>query len=62
LVCLVHVADTLCCKGANGFNLTAIGQELDLAMLASAGIDQAAIAQVSAGLAENVAGAASVFA
>lgn len=62
LVSLVYVADTLCCKLAKGFNLTAIGQELDPAVLASAGIDDSAIAQVSAALPDNVAGAVSVFA
>ena len=41
LVTLVYVADTLCCKAALGFNLTAITQELDMAALAEIGLRRA---------------------
>jgi len=39
LVGLVHVADTLCCQGAHGFNLTAVHQQLDQAGLIELNID-----------------------
>lgn len=43
LVGLVYVADTLCCQGAHGFNLTAAHQQLDQAGLIDLNIDAALI-------------------
>jgi HD-like signal output (HDOD) protein len=39
LLWLVHVADTLCAQGQQGFNLTALHQKLDMSNLARYKID-----------------------
>jgi HD-like signal output (HDOD) protein len=62
LVCLMHVADTICCQQKQGFNLTAINQKLDEAILSEAGVDQAAIDKISTNLSELIANAAAVLA
>jgi HD-like signal output (HDOD) protein len=61
LVTLVYVADTLCCKAALGFNLTAITQELDMAALAQIGLDAPVIEKVASNLATTVANANGLF-
>jgi HD-like signal output (HDOD) protein len=61
LVTLVYVADTICCQSAQGFNLTALNQQLDPALLAEAKIEPALIEQVKANLPTQVSAATSVF-
>jgi HD-like signal output (HDOD) protein len=61
LVNLVHVADTLCCRANQGFNLTALNQKLDDALLAEIGIDAAMMEAVTANLQASVAEAICVF-
>jgi HD-like signal output (HDOD) protein len=60
-VTLVYVADTLCCRLKQGFNLTALHQKLDEALLVWAGIDGAVLADVEGNLAASVAEAAGAF-
>ncbi len=40
LLTLVYLADTICCHARQGFNLTAVNQQLDSDITRSAGIDQ----------------------
>jgi HD-like signal output (HDOD) protein len=54
LLSLVFVADTLCCQGNQGFNLTAIHQKLDDVGLADLKIDPALIERTRASLAQLV--------
>jgi HD-like signal output (HDOD) protein len=61
LVTIVYVADTICCQSAQGFNLTAMNQQLDPALLAEAKIEPALIEQVKANLPAQVSAAAAVF-
>jgi HD-like signal output (HDOD) protein len=61
LVTLVHVADTLCCRSNQGFNLTALNQELDNSALAEIGIDAAMLDAITTNLNSSVAEATSVF-
>jgi HD-like signal output (HDOD) protein len=61
LVGIVHLADVLCCQSGPGFNLTAAGQPIDPAILASLGVDGPQLESLKAGLAERVADAMAVF-
>jgi hypothetical protein len=61
LVGLIHVADTLCAKYAKGFNLTALHQELDPALLSELNLDSAALEQLKTDIPNLVSDAASVF-
>jgi len=54
VVCLVHIADTICCQAGIGFNLTARGQELDASILKEAGLDAAIIQKVTADIPTHV--------
>lgn len=58
----VHVADTLCCQNASGFNLTARGREIDPMALSKLGIDGAFIDQLKDSMSENISGAVGIFA
>ena len=62
LVTLVYAADTICCQGKQGFNLTALHQSLDDAGLAEVQLDRAAIEKTAANLDAIVGSAASVLA
>lgn len=61
LVTVVHVADTLCCRGGFGFNLTAIHQDLDSAAMADAGIDDALLESFRSNLGKTISDTASLF-
>ena len=58
----IHIADTLCCQNAQGFNLTARGQEIDPMALSKLGIDASVIDQIRNSMTENISGAMGVFA
>jgi HD-like signal output (HDOD) protein len=62
LVGLVHVADTLCCAGGHGFNLTALNQKLDDVTLAQLRLDPIVVAQTREALPELVANSSRIFA
>jgi putative nucleotidyltransferase with HDIG domain len=62
LVTLVYVADTICCQGNHGFNLTALHQNLDQADLAQIQLDQALIAHVIEKLPELLSATANLLA
>jgi len=61
LVGIVYVADVLCCQSGLGFNLTAVGQQIDPAVLSSLGVDDPQLESLKTGLAENAAKAMAVF-
>ncbi len=46
LVTLVHIADVLCAQEGQGFNLTAIHQPLDQALVQATGLDAASVERV----------------
>jgi HD-like signal output (HDOD) protein len=58
----VHIADTLCCQNAQGFNLTAKGREIDPMALSKLGIDASVVDQIKGSMAESISGAMGVFA
>jgi HD-like signal output (HDOD) protein len=60
LIWLVHVADTLCAQGQQGFNLTALHQTLDHANLARHKIDPVLIEHTRTNLATIVSSSASL--
>ena len=62
LVTLAYAADTLCCAGNHGFNLTALHQKLDDAGLDSVGIDNSLIDHTRNNLTALISNSASVFA
>lgn len=62
LVTLVYVADTICCRSEHGFNLTALGQKLDMAELSGIRLDPAMIERTAANLDELVKSAADMLA
>jgi len=55
LVGLVYVADTICCQGGHGFNLTALNQSLDGVDLRGLHLDPAMIQATAARLDELIA-------
>lgn len=57
----VHVADTICCQNAQGFNLTARSQEIDPVALSKLGLEQAEVDQMKESLTERIGGAMAVF-
>lgn len=61
LVTLVHVADTLCCAGAQGFNLTALSQQLDPSEVETVGLDWAIIETSRQNLAAIISATSGVF-
>jgi HD-like signal output (HDOD) protein len=61
LINVVYVADTICCKSANGFNLTAHTQQLDAADLSRFGIDPAFVDSTTARLEELTSVASNVL-
>jgi HD-like signal output (HDOD) protein len=61
LVGLVYIADTLCCQGNQGFNLTALHQTLDNLDLLDLKIDPALIERTRTNLPELCKGAATLF-
>lgn len=61
LVTLVYVADTLCCAGNHGFNLTALNQKLEDAGLSGIGLELGIVEQVRASLPNLVSNSASIF-
>ena len=61
LVNLVYVADTLCCHGKRGFNLTAVGQSLSPVDLVDLGINPDMVGRTSARLDELISVASAVF-
>ena len=61
LVSLIHVADVVCAQQKRGFNLTAIHQQLDDAVLADAGVTMAVVDKVRDSLDELVGSAMSVL-
>lgn len=58
---LVFVADTLCCEGGHGFNLTALHQKLDAVGLTDLKIDPALIERIRPNLPQIIADAGSLF-
>jgi HD-like signal output (HDOD) protein len=60
MVALVHLADTLVCRGP-GFNLTACTQVLDPAEMKHAGLDEEKLDAVSDALPALIDGAAAIF-
>jgi HD-like signal output (HDOD) protein len=62
LVTLVKIADTLCCQGPHGFNLTARTQEIDAETLEFVGLDQTHLDAAKENMAERISDAMSVFA
>jgi HD-like signal output (HDOD) protein len=61
LVSLVYIADTLCCKEAQGFNLTALNQTLEQGGVLDVGIDPLAIEQARQQIPSLLANSASMF-
>jgi len=61
LINVVYVADTICCKSANGFNLTAHTQQLDPVDLSRFGIDPAFVDSTTARLEELTSVASNVL-
>lgn len=61
LVRVVYLADTLCCQAGVGFNLTALSQPLDPAILSEVGADAAMIQNISTKLPGLVKAANSVL-
>jgi HD-like signal output (HDOD) protein len=61
LVTLVYVADTLCCEGKFGFNLTALDQKIDPAVIAAVGLDPGMIEITKGNLTALVQNSASIF-
>jgi HD-like signal output (HDOD) protein len=61
LVKLVYVADTLCCQAGVGFNLTALSQQIDPAILSELGADTVLIQDISKKLPELVKAAGTVL-
>jgi HD-like signal output (HDOD) protein len=59
LVSLVFIADTICCQGNHGFNLTAARQELPADLLHETGLAPALVEQTRARLPELISAAAS---
>jgi HD-like signal output (HDOD) protein len=58
----VHIADTLCCQNAQGFNLTALHQEIDPTALEKLGLEASVMDQIKESMSESIAGAMGVFA
>jgi HD-like signal output (HDOD) protein len=54
LVRLIYLADSLCCKAGVGFNLTAVNQTLDPAIVSALGADDAMMQNISTRLPELV--------
>jgi HD-like signal output (HDOD) protein len=61
LVTLVYIADTLCCQGAHGFNLTALNQKVENADIMSVGIDSSIIEMTRNKLKDLIQGSAGIF-
>lgn len=61
LVTLVYVADTICCAGGHGFNLTALNQKLEDAGLLGIGLDMSLVEQTRNNLPELVSTASGLF-
>ncbi|HEY8667124.1 MAG TPA: HDOD domain-containing protein [Tepidisphaeraceae bacterium] len=61
LVTLVYVADTLCCQGNKGFNLTALHQSIDAAGIGQIQLDNSLITQTAAKLDDLIAGASDLL-
>jgi len=61
LVTLTCVADSLCCGGGHGFNLTALNQPLDQTILEDVGLDPLLIEQLRAGLPLLISDSAGIF-
>jgi HD-like signal output (HDOD) protein len=59
---VIHVADTICCQSAKGFNLTARSQTIDPAALSKLPLHENGLEEVKASLADKISGAMSVFA
>jgi putative nucleotidyltransferase with HDIG domain len=61
LVTLTYVADTICCAGGHGFNLTAMNQKLEDAGLLGIGLDMSLVEQTRNNLPELVSTASGLF-
>lgn len=61
LVGLVYAADTICCQSKHGFNLTALHQKLDSAVLAGVKLDMAVVERTAKNLDELVEVAATLL-
>jgi HD-like signal output (HDOD) protein len=62
LVTVVYVADTICCQGGRGFNLTALRQKLDDAELGGVNLDMLLIEHTRQNLPTLLDGAAAMMA
>jgi len=60
-VLAVHIADTLCCQGGPGFNLTARGREIEPCAISGLGLGNAAIDEIKSKMLETISSALSVF-
>jgi hypothetical protein len=60
LIVLVHIADTICCQDARGFNLTALHQALDLGVYSGIAMDEGVIARVRASTTDQIAAASAL--
>jgi len=61
LVTIVHAADIIACRAEKGFNLTALGQELDSACLAEAGLTDEILQNVAEQLPTTLSDAGGLF-
>lgn len=62
LVGLMYVADTIVCHGGNGFNLTALSQQVDPNILAETGIDNALIEKTMTNLPDLISHTSAILA
>jgi hypothetical protein len=61
LVLLVHIADTMACKQNRGFNLTALQQNLDPALVEEAGISKAIVDKTQEKIGDLISNAMSIL-
>ena len=61
LVTLVYVADTICCQGTQGFNLTARTQQIDPGMISYVGLTQSHLDAVKESMADQIREAMAIF-
>jgi HD-like signal output (HDOD) protein len=61
LVTIIHIADTLCCQAGQGFNLTALHQELDAGAVQDLAVDPAIIQQLKQRIPDLVKDSASLM-
>jgi putative nucleotidyltransferase with HDIG domain len=61
LVGLVHIADIVCCQQGHGFNLTAVGQQVQATDLEAIGLNAALCDEVTAQLTAKITEAVALF-